>query len=57
MKKCHRPEWSQELSDYCDCDSISYNDMSELWDDVCPNCKWFFDAEDLLEESDNASKE
>lgn len=36
MKRCHRPEWSQELSDYCDCDSISYDDMSELWGRCMP---------------------
>lgn len=49
MKRCHRPEWSQEPSDYCDCDSISSIDMNELWKEVCPDCRWFFDIDDMME--------
>ena len=49
MKRCHRPEWSHELSDYCECDFVSNIDPDELPEIICTDCRWFFDIDDAME--------
>lgn len=44
---CHRPDWSHEKNDYCDCDNKMWEelDTSEMFE-VCSECRYFYSDED-----------
>lgn len=47
MMKCHRPEWSNEENDYCDCDSSWFQEAIAEGDVPCEACIYWRDTTDV----------
>ena len=43
MKRCTRPDWSDEKNDWCICDDLE--EFSALYDNSCEECVYWAEEE------------